>query len=134
MNPTGPAKKKNRLSIGNVAALLVATSFIGQLLGFLRTKLVNRNFPTSGPHSTDAYFAAFTIPDFFFFTLAAGALGVAFMPVLSDQLHGGNRKGAWELSASLMNFLAIIMGAVAIIMLLFAEPLIKYIVAPGLTP
>src|SRR3954471_21163703 len=126
MNHTGSAKKKSRLSIGNVAALLVATSFIGQLLGFLRTKLVNSNFPTSGPHSTDAYFAAFTVPDFFFFTLAAGALGVAFMPILSDRLHRGDRRGMWELSNSLMNLLSIIMGIVGVIMFLFAEPLIKY--------
>jgi putative peptidoglycan lipid II flippase len=136
MNPssTAPAKKKKRLSIGNVAVLLMATSLIGQVLGFLRTKLVNANFPTVGPHSTDAYFAAFTIPDFFFFTLAAGALGVAFMPVLSDRLHSGTRKSAWELAASLMNFLAIIMAVVAIIILLFARPLIHHIVAPGLSP
>src|SRR5882724_7454412 len=106
MNPTDN-RKKPRLSIGNIAGLLIATSLIGQVLGFLRTKLVNANFPTTGPHSTDAYFAAFNIPDFFFFTLAAGALGVAFMPVLSDQLYRGHRKGAWELSSSLMNLLAI---------------------------
>src|ERR1700742_1642972 len=113
MNPTAPVQKKKRIiSIGNVAALLIGTSFVGQLLGFLRTKLVNGNFPLVGPHSTDAYFAAFSIPDFFFFTLAAGALGVAFMPVLSDQIYKGNRKGAWELSASLMNLLAIIMAVV----------------------
>lgn len=132
-NPT-PATKKNRISIGNVAALLIATSFVGQLLGFLRTKLVNANFPIVGPHSTDAYFAAFSVPDFFFFTLAAGALGVAFMPVLSDRLHKGDRRAVWELSASLLNFLAIIMLAVGVIMLVFAKPLIKHVVAPGLTP
>jgi putative peptidoglycan lipid II flippase len=134
MNPTPPAKKRGRLSIGNAAVLLIAASFAGQLLGFLRTKLVNGNFPLTGPHSTDAYFAAFSIPDFFFFTLAAGALGVAFMPVLSDHLHKGDRKGVWELSASLMNLLAIIMAVVAVIILVFAKPLIKHVVAPGLSP
>jgi putative peptidoglycan lipid II flippase len=133
MNPSQP-KKKSRISIGNVAALLIATSLLGQVLGFLRTKLVNTNFPTTGPHSTDAYFAAFNIPDLFFFTLAAGALGVAFMPVLSDRLYKGDRKGVWELSASLMNLLAIVMFIVGIIMVVFAEPLIKHIVAPGLSP
>src|SRR5476651_1798854 len=118
MNPTVPApvKKRVRLSISNVAGLLIATSFAGQLLGFLRTKLVNSNFPTVGPHSTDAYFAAFNIQDFFFFTLAAGALGVAFMPVLSDRLYKGDRRGVWELSNSLMNLLAIIMAVVGVIM------------------
>ena len=134
MNPAAPAKKKSRVSLSNVAFLLIATSFTGQLLGFLRTKLVNSNFPTVGPHSTDAYFAAFNIPDLFFFTLAAGALGVAFMPILSDRLYKGDRRGVWELSASLMNLLAIIMAVVGVIMLVFAEPLIKYVVAPGLSP
>jgi putative peptidoglycan lipid II flippase len=133
MDLSASAKKKRRLSISNVAALLIATSFVGQLLGFLRTKLVNTNFPTVGPHSTDAYFAAFNVPDLFFFTIAAGALGVAFMPVLSDHFHKGDRKGMWELSNSLMNFLAIIMAAVGFIMLIFAEPLIKHVVAPGLS-
>ncbi len=132
MNPTAPVEKKRRLSVGNVAVLLIATSLAGQVLGFLRTKLVNGNFPVTGPHSTDAYFAAFSIPDFFFFTLAAGALGVAFMPVLSDHLLKNDRKGVWELSASLLNFLAIIMGLVGLVMLLFAPELIKYIVAPNL--
>jgi putative peptidoglycan lipid II flippase len=134
MNPTAPVKKKPRVSIANVAFLLIATSFAGQLLGFLRTKLVNANFPTVGPHSTDAYFAAFNIPDLFFFTLAAGALGVAFMPILSDRFHSGDRQKMWEVSASLMNLLAIIMAVVGVIMLIFAEPLIRYIVAPGLSP
>jgi putative peptidoglycan lipid II flippase len=134
MTNTGQTTKKTRINIANVATLLVATSLVGQLLGFLRTKLVNRNFPTTGPGSTDAYFAAFNIPDFFFFTLAAGALGVAFMPVLSDHLHKGDRRGVWELSNSLMNLLAIVMAIVGVIMLVFAEPLIKHLVAPGLSP
>jgi len=134
MNPSSPSAKKPRINIGNVAALLVAASLSGQVLGFLRTKLVNANFPTSGPQSTDAYFAAFNVPDFFFFTLAAGALGVAFMPVLSDNLYKGNRRKVWEISASLMNFLTILMAVVGVIMLLFAHPLIQYVVAPGMSP
>jgi len=136
MNPSAPGntKKQSRLSISNVAALLIGTSFAGQVLGVLRTKLVNTNFVPTGPHSTDAYFAAFNIPDFFFFTLAAGALGVAFMPVLSDRLYHGDKKGVWELSNWLMNMLAIIMLIVGIIMEVFAAPLIKHVVAPGLSP
>lgn len=114
--------------------MLIAASLFGQLLGFLRTKLVNANFSALGPESTDAYFAAFKIPDFFFFTLAAGALGVAFIPVLSDHVQRGDRKGSWELTSSLLNLLAIVMGVVAIIILLFAEPLLHHIVAPKLTP
>lgn len=96
--------------------------------------MVSANFPSVGPQSTDAYFAAFNIPDFFFYTLAAGALGVAFMPVLADRLQNGDRKGMWELSTSLMNLLAIVMAFVGIGIFVFAEPLVHYVVAPHLTP
>src|ERR1700722_10483305 len=127
-------KRSRRISVGNAAFLLVGSSLLGQILGFLRTKLVNANFSALGPHSTDAYFAAFNIPDFFFFTLAAGALGVAFMPVLADRLHKGDRKGVWELSTSLLNLLMIIMVGVAIIIFVFAPQLVHYVVAPKMTP
>lgn len=130
-----PVKRlRKKIPLSAVASLLVVTSMLGQLLGLLRTRIVNGNFPAEGAQSTDAYFAAFTIPDFFFFTIAAGALGVAFMPILADHLHKGDRKGVWELSTSLMNFLAILMAVVGVIILVFAEPLIKHIVAPKLTP
>ncbi len=105
---------------------------VGQLLGLLRTKLVNSNFPATGPNSTDAYFAAFNIPDFFFFTIAAGALGVAFMPVLSDHLHRGDRRGAHEITSSLLNLLALIMLVIGTIIFVFARPLITHIVAPDM--
>jgi putative peptidoglycan lipid II flippase len=127
-----PKQRNTRIPIASIATLLVSTALIGQVLGFLRTKLVNSNFPAVGPNSTDAYFAAFNIPDFFFFTIAAGALGVAFMPILSDHIHRGDRKGAHELTSSLLNLMAIVMLFVGIIIFVFAEPLIKHVVAPSM--
>jgi putative peptidoglycan lipid II flippase len=131
--PPTKTKKKTRISLGNIALLLMLTMFIGQLLGFLRVKLINANFDLLGPDSTDAFFAAFTIPDFFFYTIAAGALGVAFMPFLSDHLQRGDRKGMWELSSSLLNLLSVVMLVVGILIFFLAEPLLKYLVAPNLT-
>lgn len=113
--------------------MLVFASMTGQILGFFRTKLVNANFPAIGPESTDAYFAAFKIPDLFFFTVAAGALGVAFMPFLADKLAKNDKKAIWELSNSLMNLLAIIMLVVGVIIFVFAPQLINYVVAPTMS-
>ena len=119
--------------MSGAAALLIATTMIGQLLGFLRVKFINSNFPATGDGSTDVFFAAFKLPDFFFLTLAAGALGVAFIPYLSDRFEKGDKQGAWDLSSSLLNLLAIIMGVVALVLFVFAEPLIANVVAPDLT-
>ena len=126
---TQTPKPKKKVSIGSIAALLIATSFLGQLLGLLRTRLVNANFD---PTLTDSYFAAFNIPDLLFFTISAGALGVAFMPVLADHLQRNDKKGIWELSSSLLNLLALIMLVVAVIIFVFAEPLIRVVVAPDM--
>jgi len=127
-------KANKKMGLGNAAALLIFASMFGQILGFLRTKLVNANFHALGPNSTDSYFAAFNIPDFFFYTIAAGALGVAFIPVLADHLNKGDKKGAHELTSSLLNLFAIVMAAVGVVIFIYARPLIHNIVAPGLDP
>ena len=127
-------KANQRISLGGAAALLVSAAFFGQILGFLRVKIINGNFPAVGPNSTDAYFAAFKIPDFFFYTIAAGALGVAFMPFLADRLAKKDRKSVWELTSSLLNLLSIFMLGVGIILLVFAEPLIKLVISKHLSP
>ena len=127
-------RANKKIGVSNAAALLIGVSLIGQILGFLRYKMVNANFSELGPQSTDAYFAAFKIPDFFFFTLAAGALGVAFIPILAERLEKGDRKSVWELTSSLMNLLSVVMFVVGVIMFVFAEPLISRIVAPNLPP
>ena len=137
MSSTSSGKKPKGISIGNIAGLLVATALIGQLLGFIRTKLINANFDNPATPMADragVYFAAFNIPDFFFYTIAAGALGVAVMPYLADHLHKGDRRGMWELSNSIMNLLALLMFGVGLIILIFAHPLIDLLVGNGLTP
>jgi putative peptidoglycan lipid II flippase len=128
-----PARIVKRISLPGAATLLVMTMLIAQLLGFLRTTLVNGKFPLVGPSSTDVYFAAFKIPDFFFYVLAAGVLSVVLIPVLSEHMTKHDRKGVWQLSNSLMNLMAIITFFVGIAILVFAENLM-HIVAPNLSP
>jgi len=127
-------RANKRVSLGNAAVLLIVTALMAQLLGFFRNRLVSTNFTQVNPGSTDAFFAAFQIPDFFFLTIAAGALGVAFMPVLADRLHLNDRKSIWEITSSLLNVLGIAMFMVALIIFVFARPLLHYVVAPKLGP
>ena len=120
-----------RTSLGGAAALLFGVTLVGQMLGFLRNRLIAANFTTIAPGSSDAFFVAFQIPDFFFYTISAGALGVAFIPFLSDRLEAGDKKGVWELSSSLLNLLAGVMLAVSVLIFMFAKPLI-HALAPDL--
>jgi putative peptidoglycan lipid II flippase len=123
-------RANKKLSLGSAATLLAGASLLGIILGVLRTKLINANFVN---FESDAYFAAFKIPDFIFFTLASGALGVAFLPILSEKLQQ-NRQKAWDVASYILNALAFVGFFAAVLIIIFAEPLIKYIVAPGFTP
>ena len=131
MNPV--KKARNKISVGSIASLLIVVALFGQLLGFLRNRLISTNFTATDPGSSDAFFVAFQIPDFFFYTIAAGALGVAFIPVLSDRFHLGDKKGMWDITNSLLNLLAIVMAFVSVMLFIFAEPLIR-LLAPDLQP
>jgi len=124
-------RTNSRLTLSSAAFLLAGSAFVGTLLGIVRTSLINSNF---NGFSASAYFAAFKIPDLIFFTLATGALGVAFMPVLTDKLVKGGRKSAWELTSNILNLLAMVTLAFSIISIIFARPLLEHIVAPGFTP
>jgi putative peptidoglycan lipid II flippase len=127
-------RANQRITLLSAAALLVSASLFGQILGFMRTQVVNGNFNSPGHITTDAYFAAFTIPDFFFYTIAAGALGVAFMPFLADKLHQGDRQAVWKLTSGLLNLLGILMFFVGIIILVFTKPLLEVVVGHNLSP
>ena len=121
-----------KLSVKSAAILLAGSTLISSLLGVFRDRLLNSYYLKTYPTGIDAYTAAFTIPDFMFFILTSGALAVSFIPVFNERLMKGNKKSAWELSASLLNFLALITFIGSILIMIFAEPLVRYVVGPGL--
>lgn len=126
------ARANSRLSIQLAATLLASSSLLSSLLGLFRDRLLNSYYYDTLPGYADAYTAAFIIPDFMFFILVSGALSVTFIPVFNDRLEAGNKKSAWELSTSLLNLLAIITMVSSVLIIIFAEPLVRYVVGPGL--
>lgn len=121
-----------KLSVKSAAIVLASSTLISALLGLFRDRLLNSYYLGTYPTGIDAYTAAFTIPDFMFFILTSGALSVSFIPVFNQRLAGGNKKSAWEMSSSLLNLLAIITFITSILIMIFADPLIRYVVSPGL--
>ena len=121
-----------RLSIKASAVILAASTLISALLGIFRDRLLNSYYLDTYPTGIDAYTAAFTIPDFMFFILTSGALAVSFIPVFNQRLVNGNKKSAWELSSSVLNLMALATFIASILIMIFADPLVRYVVGPGL--
>ena len=126
------AMANSKLSIKYAAILLSVSTLISALLGIFRDRLLNSYYLDTYPTGVDAYTAAFTIPDFMFFILTSGALAVSFVPVFNQRLSSGNKKSAWELSTSTLNLMALVTFIASIFIMIFADPLIRYIVGPGL--
>ena len=121
-----------QLSVKSAAIVLASSTLVSALLGLFRDRLLNSYYLGTYPTGIDAYTAAFTIPDFMFFILTSGALAVSFIPVFNQRLATGNKKSAWEMSSSLLNLLAVLTLITSILIMVFADPLIRYIVSPGL--
>lgn len=126
------ALANSKLSVKSAAIVLASSTLLSALLGLFRDRLLNSYYLGTYPTGIDAYTAAFTIPDFMFFILTSGALAVSFIPVFNQRLASGNKKSAWELSSSLLNLLALITLIASILIMIFADPLIRYVVSPGL--
>jgi putative peptidoglycan lipid II flippase len=126
------AKANMKLTIQLAAVLLAGSTLISSALGLFRDRLLNAAFLDVYPVSIDAYTVAFTIPDFMFFILVSGALSVTFIPVFNQRLASGNKKSAWELSTSMVNFMALTTLVASILIIIFAEPIVRYVVGPGL--
>ncbi len=121
-----------RLTIQLAAAMLAGSTLLSSALGLYRDRLLNGLYYEDYKVGIDAYTAAFSVPDFMFFILVSGALSVTFVPVFNQRLSTGNKKSAWRLSSSLINFMAMTTLVTSVLIIIFADPLLRYIIAPGL--
>jgi putative peptidoglycan lipid II flippase len=126
------ARANQKLPLRQAATLLAGSTLLGSLLGFFRDRILNGEYLKTYPQGIDAYTVAFIIPDFMFFILTSGALSVTFIPVFNQHLSKGNKKSAWELSTSILNLMAIVTFIVGVLIIIFADPLVHYVVGPGL--
>lgn len=126
------SRANKRLTIQSAAILLAGSTLLSSFLGLYRDRYLNGLYGDNYKVSLDAYTYAFSIPDFMFFILVSGALSVTFIPVFNQRLASGNKKSAWELSSSMINFMALLTLVASILIMIFADPLIRYVIAPGL--
>lgn len=126
------SKANKKLPLKLAATLLAGSSLVASLLGLFRERIFNSTYYLTYPTGADAYRVAFTVPDFMFIILVSGALSVSFIPVFNQRLIKGNKKSAWEISTSVINLMAIATLITSILIIIFAEPLVRFIVGPGL--
>jgi putative peptidoglycan lipid II flippase len=109
------------------AGLVVTGAFlISRVLGWLRIVVISQAFPE--PADLDPYLAAFRIPDLIYQLVAAGAVGTALIPVLTELLNGGEETRASRVASSVLNLMLVALAGVAVVMWIWAPELVPVLV------
>ena len=117
--------------VAKAAGLLMAAMVISRLLGYVRDVVIYTAFGQN--RLTDAYNAAFSIPDFLYMLLVGGALSSAFIPVFSSYLATNREEEAWKVASVILNLVMILLGAGIGCGLLFT-PALVHLLVPRLAP
>lgn len=117
-------------SLFSASLLLAISSLISRGLGVWRDHLFATMFGANGVgiYSLDTYYAAFRIPDLLYSILVFGTISVAFMPIFSDYLAKKDYEEGWKFASNVLNLLLLIFISIAVIVFIFAEPIMQVFV------
>jgi len=118
-----------RLASG--ARRVSALTMLSRLLGLVREQVFALTLGAGA--ASDAFLAAFRIPNLLRDLFAEGALSTAFVPTYVATLRGKSRAEAYALANRVMTTLTLYLGVVAGAAMLFPEPVVR-LVAAGFSP
>lgn len=108
--------------MGIAAIILSVSILLSRILGFLREAVIAYQHGASA--ETDAYYAAFTLPELMSYFLAGGTLSITFIPLFSAYVARGDEAGGWKLFSTV----ATTMGSLLVFFTILAEILAPYAV------
>jgi len=108
-----------------------ALTMLSRVLGLVREQIFALTLG-AGVYS-DAFLAAFRIPNLLRDLFAEGALSTAFVPTYVDVLKNQSRPAAYALANRVLSTLTIYLGAIAALGMLFPQPVVA-LVATGFGP
>ncbi|HXE98489.1 MAG TPA: murein biosynthesis integral membrane protein MurJ [Dongiaceae bacterium] len=119
------SEKRN---IARAAGILGSATVLSRIMGMVRDIVVSRLFGAG--LATDAFFAAFQIPNMLRRFFAEGALTAAFVPTFSATLTRQGDEKARELANTCFTLLTIVMAFITLAGILFS-PVIVGLMFPG---
>src|SRR3989337_1620100 len=117
--------------IRRAAAVRMASVFVSRILGYARDAVIA--YQHGATPETDAYFVAFTIPDFLNYLLAGGSLSITFIPIFARYLAEGKEEEGFRSFSTI----ATVMGIGMLFFIVLGEFLagrVIPLIAPGFPP
>lgn len=117
--------------IGVAALIMGGGVLLSRLAGHAREAIL------VGVHgagdATDAYYAAFTLPDLLNYMLAGGALSIAFLPIFAEFVARGDEEGGWRVFSTVATTMTAVMVGLVLLAEVAAPSILPWLV-PGFGP
>jgi putative peptidoglycan lipid II flippase len=117
--------------IAAATGIVMASVLLSRILGFFREWTVAHQIGSNGV--TDAYYAAFTLPDFLNYLIAGGSLSVTFIPVFAKYVAEKSEDEGWHVFSTVVTVMGFVLVALVILGEVFAHKLVL-VIAPGFSP
>jgi putative peptidoglycan lipid II flippase len=111
--------------------LIMASTFLSGVLGLVRTKYISKIFGAG--EATDAFNAAFQLPDMLSYFLVGGVASISLISILNRYRHAGDEEGADRALSIVLNAMMVVLTIAIIIAEIFA-PLYTRIFLSKFTP
>ena len=113
---SGNATQKAAKAAGMISVMIL----ISRILGFVRETISGRFFSR---FETDAYIAAFIIPDTMYYLLVGGALAAAFIPIFTEYLARDQEEEGWKVASTFINMTVLLLLLFTVFGMIFARGL-----------
>ena len=107
----------------SATVLLMTSVMASRVLGYLREMYIAWAFGAG--HQTDAYFAAFQIPDFLNYILAGGTASITFISIYTRHISRDDEAGAQRAFNSIMTIMTAVLCVGTVFLEIFAPQLVR---------
>ena len=117
--------------IAQASGIVMASVLASRVLGFFREWTVAHQIGSNAV--TDAYYAAFTLPDFLNYLVAGGSLSITFIPVFAKFVAEEREEEGWHVFSTVITVMGVLLAALIGVGEIWAPQLVQAI-APGFSP
>ncbi|MBQ4093259.1 MAG: murein biosynthesis integral membrane protein MurJ [Firmicutes bacterium] len=128
--PSLNQKKKKGIkedSVARSAMVVMISMLISRFLGYFRDVIIYAQIGQN--NFTDAYNAAFKIPDAIYTFLVGGALAAAFIPVVSSYIAKGEKDEIWIFTSVVINVISVMLLILTTLAYFFAPQIVGFYVS-----
>ncbi len=121
-------RPSHRHSVFSATVILMVSTFLSRIMGLVRVKYIA--FLFGAGIATDAYNAAFQLPDMIAYFVAGGAASITFITILSRYRETGNEAEGEHALSVILTMMVCVLGAAILLGEIFS-PLYVRVFFPG---